>query len=302
MASLHTLPPSEQVYESHVPERFAGYSIEHYFAARFGYWSEAQWKLTIEAGRIHVNGRPAALGSVLRSQDRITTRMGMRSEPPANRALDVIFEDRHLRVFNKAAPIPVHPSGRYFKNSMTEVLKTVYPDEIPRPVQRLDAATTGVLVFARSKEAATHLMRAFQENRIHKEYLALVEGVPKKKRFTVRAAIGKIRGSKRATGEGLQNPKPADTDFEWLATLDGKSLLKAIPRSGRTNQIRVHLSSAGHPVVNDPVYGTGSGCASAMGLHALKARFKLFESQMEFSAAPPAHFMPFLKEVESEMP
>ncbi len=295
MKTLHTPPPSEQLYESHVPERFAGLSIERYFASRFGYQTETQWKRTIDEGRITVNGQRAAVGTRVRSQDKIVTRMGVRSEPPANRSLDVIFEDRHLRAFNKAAPIPVHPSGRFFRNSMTELLKSAYPGEVPRPVQRLDAATTGVLVFARSKTAAAHLMRAFQEQTIHKEYLALVEGIPEQRKFTVRAAIAKPNGSKRAIGDALPNAKPAETDFERLTALNDRSLLRVVPRSGRTNQIRVHLSHLGFPVVNDPVYGSARNRGEAMGLHALKLRFDLFETRMQFTAAPPAHFAPYLE-------
>ena len=87
-------------------------------------------------------------------------------------------------MFNKPAPIPVHPSGRYFKNSMTEVLKTAYPDEIPRPVQRLDATTTGLIVFARSRQSAGFLTKEFQNHSdTEKYYLAVVKGKPKERKI-----------------------------------------------------------------------------------------------------------------------
>ena len=109
-------------------------------------------------GRITVNGERVHPDSLLKEHDYIVTRMGVREEPPAARTLDVVYEDDAIRVFNKGAPLAVHPSGRYFKNSLTEILKAAYPDETPRPVQRLDALTTGLVVFAKSKEVATHLM------------------------------------------------------------------------------------------------------------------------------------------------
>ena len=116
---------------------------------------------SILEGKITVNGQTVVPGLILHEHDKIVTHAGLRTEPPANRKLEVIYEDRHLRVFNKSAPIPVHPSGRYFHNSMTERLKEVYPDEVPRPIQRLDLGTTGVIVFARTCEAAAFLMDQF---------------------------------------------------------------------------------------------------------------------------------------------
>jgi 23S rRNA pseudouridine1911/1915/1917 synthase len=184
MARLHTLPPTEQVYTSNVPARYIGYSIEKYFASRFSYQSKEEWMAEIRAGKITVNGAGATPGMILCEHDEIVTHAGVRVEPPANRQLEVIFENKHLRIFNKSAPIPVHPSGRYFQNSMTELLKEAYPDEVPRPIQRLDLGTTGVIVFARTRSAAAFLMLQFKGKNIYKEYRAIVEGTPGQKKFS----------------------------------------------------------------------------------------------------------------------
>ena len=156
--------------------------------------------------------------------DRIITYAGMRQEPPANRNLKVVYQDPYIRVFNKPAPIPVHPSGRYFQNSMTEILKRLYPKEIPRPVQRLDATTTGVIVFARTRETAAALMNEFKSRRIKKEYLALVEGEPEAKQFCIDAPIGVLNGSHRGIGDQVRKAKSAKTEVEWLASKSGRSL------------------------------------------------------------------------------
>jgi 23S rRNA pseudouridine1911/1915/1917 synthase len=223
--------------------------------------------------------------------------MGVREEPLADRTLDIIYEDDTIRVFNKGAPLAVHPSGRYFKNSLTEILKEAYPDEIPRPVQRLDALTTGLVVFAKSKEAATHLMREFEQNRVDKEYLALVEGVSLKKTFVVDAPVGKVNGAARAVGYQTRNPKEAVTHFEQLSSIDGRTLLKAFPQSGRTNQIRVHLASVGLPVLNDPVYGRCTDDTHQYGLHAHRLRFNGVNGEMNLQAPWPEHFQPYLDAV-----
>ncbi len=290
MTRLHTLPPTEQVYQSHVPARYIGYFIEQYFVSRFSYQSEKEWMAEIRGGRITVNGITATPGVTLKEHDKIVTRAGFRAEPPANRQLEVIFEDRHLRIFNKAAPIPVHPSGRYFQNSMTELLKEVYPDEVPRPIQRLDLGTTGVIVFARTRKAAAFLMDQFKSKNIYKEYLAIVEGTPGQKHFTIDTPIGKFQGSKRGVGADLIGAKSALTEVHWLSTVKGRSLLKVIPHSGRTNQIRVHLASLGLPIMNDRIYGREENSNLPLGLHAHRIRFKCFDNLLDVTARTPKHF------------
>lgn len=303
---LHQIPPTDLVYQNHVPLRYYGFHLAQYFSARFTYLKEEEWIARIREGAITVNGENVGPEYVLREHDHIVARMGTVMEPPANRTLTVIYEDARIRVFNKAAPIPVHPSGRYFKNSMTELLKEVYPDEIPRPVQRLDATTTGTLVFARTRGAAAFLMKEFAENRVVKEYLALVEGRPRANKFVIDAPIGKISGSARGIGEHTINPKPAVTEVEWLSTIGGQSLLKVMPRSGRTNQIRVHLASAGLPIINDVVYGparqhpngdTMQGkpeTRQLFGLHAHRLSFRCLDRDLEITATWPSHFQPFV--------
>lgn len=294
MTELCYFPPTEQVYGCYLPGRYIGYRVEKYFADRFTYLSKDEWVALICAGKITVNGQTVEPGIVLSDHDYIVTRLEARAEPPANRKLEIIYEDDSLRAFNKAAPIPVHPSGRYFKNSMTEALKEKYPNETPRPVQRLDATTTGVIAFAKTREAAAHLMHEFTNNKVEKEYLALVEGVPNEMNFTVDAPVGRVKGSTRGVGADILKPKTAITDFELLGTVGERSILRVLPRSGRTNQIRVHLASVGLPIVNDAVYGTGSETDHQYGLHAYRLKFNLNDKEMDLEAPWPVHFQPFM--------
>jgi 23S rRNA pseudouridine1911/1915/1917 synthase len=297
MNRLHTLPPTEQIYRSHVPPQYDSFSIEKYFAARFSYQDEEEWSRQIRAGKIIVNGKVALIGQKLRASDLTITNGGFRIEPAADRTLNVIYEDKDIRAFNKSAPIPVHPCGRYFKNSMTEVLKGVYPDEVPRPIQRLDVMTTGVIVFARTQKAAAFLMQEFKQNRVEKEYFALVEGVPRSKKFTIDKPIGKLAASKRVVGEGIPGSQPARTDVEWLTSINNISLLRVTPRSGRTNQIRVHLASEGLPIYNDSVYGHGKVSDQEFNLHHRRMQFQCFDTKFKLSAVYPPHFQPYINKV-----
>jgi len=292
--SLHQPPASQQVYKSTISPEFHGFAVEQYFSSRFPYQSRETWLAQILNGDIMVNGNKARPGAILREGDRIITHAGVRQEPPADRRLNVVYQDRHIRVFNKPAPIPVHPSGRYFQNSMTEVLKKAFPEEIPRPVQRLDATTTGLIVFARTRQAASFLMKEFQNHRIQKEYLVVVKGKPEKDKFTLTAPIGVVAGAQRGVGKGIRNAKPAVTQVERLTSTHTHSVLKVTPLSGRTNQIRVHLSSQGLPILNDDVYGEGDSGSFEYGLHAWKLRFQCFDRYLELKVPPPPHFQSYL--------
>jgi RluA family pseudouridine synthase len=291
---LYIPAPTEQVYRSFVPQRYSGYTVENYFADRFNYLSRQEWIRVISEGAIIVNGQAVQPGTVLSACDQTSAHMGLRQEPPADRRLEIVFEDDSIRVFNKAAPIPVHPCGRYFKNSMTELLKEKYPEEIPRPVQRLDAETTGLIVFAKSRQVAAFLGKEFESGRMHKEYLALATGEMREQRIRIDAPIGRIKGSKRGVVHSDPKAQQALTEVLCLAVKDGASLLQVTPLTGRTNQIRVHLAQEGYPLYNDSVYGRALPGVYEFGLHAHRLSFQCFDRQIDLTARPPAHFTPWL--------
>jgi RluA family pseudouridine synthase len=175
-------------------------------------------------------------------------------EPAVDSNLRVVWEDEEIVAVHKPAPLPVHPSGRFNRNTVTSLLKLIYQPDDLRVVHRLDANTTGVLVFARTAEVATSLREQFGQNRIEKRYLVLCDGHPDEDFLVCDQSIAKQRGP---AGSRSIDPDghTARTEFHVLRRLgSGATLLEARPRTGRTHQIRIHLWSMRMPVIGDPAY------------------------------------------------
>jgi len=157
-------------------------------------------------------------------------------------------------VVDKPAPLPLHPSGRYNRNSLQWILNRVYAPQRLRPVHRLDANTTGLVVFARTRHFASPLQMQFAAGEVEKHYLARIQGQPSEASFACDAPIGVETtplGGRAVDEQGLA----ARTEFRLLHEFsDGTSLVEARPITGRTNQIRVHLQHLGFPICGEQAY------------------------------------------------
>lgn len=178
-------------------------------------------------------------------------------EPPVNPCVRVLYEDEALIVLHKPAPLPMHSCGRFHRNTLQHILHEAWEPEKPRPAHRLDANTSGLVVCARTRRFAKLLQPQFARGEVEKVYLARVRGHPAGDRFMIDVPIAAEAcdlGAREIREEGLA----ARTEFTVLRRdADGTSLLEARPMTGRTNQIRIHLWHAGHPVSGDPVYLPG---------------------------------------------
>lgn len=208
--------------------------------------------------------------------------------------IPVLYEDEAIIVIDKPPGIPVHAVGQgRDEPTVVTILKKHGPlvggsPERPGVVHRLDALTSGVMVLARSEEAWGNLVDQFRRRKVKKEYLALVEGELEPEEGEIKGRLERDPACPwrmRVAREG----KEAQTEFSVLARKAGRSLLLVRPRTGRTHQIRVHLSAIGHPVVGDLVYGKGGG---RLMLHAWRLGFHHPGSGkwMELVAPPPAEF------------
>lgn len=196
-------------------------------------------------------------------------------QPPAHVALDVLYVDSDLIIVNKPAGLLSVPGrGEDKQDCMLHRLQAEYADA--QPVHRLDMDTSGLLLFARNAEAQRAMGRLFEQRRIHKTYLACVWGVPKEVSGSINLPLIADWPNRPRQKIDYTLGKPALTHYTLITDNQQHSLLQLTPVTGRSHQLRVHMSALGHPVLGDPLYGTARSrrASQRLLLHAEKLAFE----------------------------
>ncbi len=248
----------------------------------FPFSSREAWAERIEAGYLRRHSHPLIANDIVRAGDELEHVFPNTTEPDVNADIRILYEDEWLIGVHKPAPLPMHPCGRFNRNSLVRILGEVYPFKL-RPAHRLDANTSGVVVFSLKQIAAQKLQPQFEKSgNIHKTYLAKVAGHPPEDEFSCDAGISAASveaGARTIDADGL----PARTEFHTLERFeDGTSLLQVHPITGRTNQIRLHLWHLGWPIVGDPMYLAGGHLAAKQTLSTDDPPLCLHAWQIEF--------------------
>ncbi len=246
---------AERIIESAVPQGTAAMRLDVYLPERFSYLSRTAWQKEIAAGRVLVNAEPARVpGKKVRPGDIVSYIPEEMAEPEIDPSYTIIFEDEYFVAVNKSGNLPVHPSGVFFRNTLVMLMEQERGVKF-FPVHRLDRETSGTILLGKTAEAASMAQKIF--GTFTKKYIAVVRGVPVQQEFEVNLPTGPARGSivrkKRGAYEGA--PEESLTRFRLLSAAKGYSLVEAVPVTGRMHQIRVHLESAGYPIVGDKLYG-----------------------------------------------
>jgi 23S rRNA pseudouridine1911/1915/1917 synthase len=242
----------------------AGTRIDVFVAGLPGIGSRAEAQRLIGDGRVTIDGRVPRKRDTLEAGSRVVVRP--RAEPVSELAPDpgvafgIAYEDEHLIVVDKPAGLVVHPARGHATGTLVHGLlghAAAGGDDPTRPgiVHRLDRDTSGLMVVARSERVHRRLQRMLRDRRIERRYLVLVYGTPPPA-FSVDRPIARHprdRLRMAVVPEGMG--RDAVTHLRVLEQLEGVALCEARLETGRTHQIRVHLESAGFPVVGDPVYG-----------------------------------------------
>lgn len=223
---------------------------------------------------ILLNGIPVCTNAVVSAGDRLT--VDLRDEaplhpiPPVPMDLDIRYEDAFFLVVNKPAPLAVHassfaPEEPTLASGLAHYLG---PDLIFHPVNRLDRGTTGLMVVAKNRFSHNALRRLLHTSDFRREYRGITIGIPDPPSGIVDLPIGRAENSaiKRCI---RSDGAPAATIYETLSVTQRFALLRLLPRTGRTHQLRLHMSAIGHPLAGDWLYGTEDRCLIARpALHA----------------------------------
>jgi 23S rRNA pseudouridine1911/1915/1917 synthase len=278
-----------------------GARLDKAVVAMAGEFSRSHLQTLIEGGHVQVDGRTVATPSrkVLAGQ-RVAVQLVPTPQSQAFRPepvpLAIVFEDEHVLVLDKAAGLVVHPAAGNWSGTVLNGLLARHAGaaSLPRAgiVHRLDKDTSGLMVVGRSLPAVTALVRAIAAREVHREYLAIVHGVPREPAMRIDAPIGRDPQS-RVRMAVVAGGKPATTDVTLLARHARFSGLRCVLHTGRTHQIRVHLASRGHPLVADATYGGAPALGlERQALHAARLAFAhpLTGRPLAFEAPAPPDF------------
>jgi 23S rRNA pseudouridine1911/1915/1917 synthase len=268
--------------------REAGERVDRYLAGRLSDLSRTAIQRLIAEGLVTVNGGPVAASLKLRTGDKVLVRVpapqpiGLIAEPIA---LDTVYEDPHMLVINKASGMVVHPGAGHGSGTLVNALLAhcddltgVGGDLRPGIVHRLDRDTSGLIVVAKSDRALQDLQRQFKRRSVSKIYSALVVGNLVQPEGIIEAPIARDRRERQRMAV-QQSGKASRTRWSvvqrYRDSLGNRfTLLDVYLLTGRTHQIRVHLSWMGFPLVGDAVYGKASSVVPRQFLHARELAFE----------------------------
>lgn len=253
---------------------------------------------------ISLNGKECDTRNIASPNDIITINFDYSEDNsnivPTEMDLNIVFEDNWLLIVNKPAGIATHPSVLHFSDSLCNGIR-FYFDSIGlkkkvRPVNRLDLNTSGLVVFAKCEYIQECLISQMKFNVFKKDYLAICDGIFEDKVGVIDLPIARKENSiiERCISEDGQI---SITHYEVLKEFDNFSLVKCSLETGRTHQIRVHMSSIGHPLIGDSLYGTDSNLIGRQALHCYHICFThpIFKNDLDFVCDLPDDFKKLTK-------
>ncbi len=307
--------------------------LDIYLATELAKLSRSQWQKKIKTGEVLVNNKMVGAGYKLKTGDKVKLLISNFQFSDNNKTLkpiakrtatsfknlkdtQIIFETSDYVVVNKPAGIVVHPDNKYKQDTLIDWLLGKYPaikgvgEAVERPgiVHRLDKDVSGLIVVALNQQMFEHFKREFQERRVGKEYWVLVHGVVKNDEGEIKVPIkrSKVKGVFVADSTFSVESRTALTRYEVIKRYQHFTLLKVKILTGRTHQIRVHLSSIGHSVAGDKLYATHDVRVKKKGvslgrlwLHAAKLSFNDLNFQrQQFEIGLPAELKDFLTQLK----
>lgn len=287
--------------------------LDRYLSDNLSDLSRSRIQQLIEQSHVQLNGKVCTSKKMtVKMGDRITLEVPV-AEPlelqPEDIPLDILYEDDSLLILNKPAGLVVHPAPGHPDGTLVNAILAHCPNlpgigGVQRPgiVHRLDKDTTGAIAIAKTEIAHQHLQNQLKAKTARREYLGVVYGSPKTDSGIINMPIGRhpVDRKKMAVVSIEKGGRPAVTHWQVKERLGNYTLMHFQLETGRTHQIRVHSAQMGHPIVGDPVYGSGRSVGvnlSGQALHAwkLKLQHPVSGSWIEVTATPPVEFTKLLE-------
>ena len=269
----------------------------------------------IEEEKILVNDKKIKASYKIQSGDKITVEEEIPKEisiVAQDIPIDVIYEDNDIIVVNKPKGMVVHPANGNPDGTLVNAIMAICKDSLsgiggeirPGIVHRLDKDTSGLLIVAKNDKAHINLSEQLKNHEVKKTYIALVRGIVKENEATINMPIGRSTKDRKKMAV-TKTGKNAITHFKVLQRYDKYTLLEVTIETGRTHQIRVHLSQIGYPIIGDTTYSNGKNEWGIEGqcLHAKILEFKhpITEKQMHLEAELPDYFKEVISELERRL-
>ena len=249
-----------------VTEEYAGLRLDKCISEMNSELTRSRIQKLIEEGCVRVNGKDTNKKTAVKAGDEIEIEI---PEPeileaiPQNIGLDIIYEDNDVIVVNKKRGMVVHPAPGNYDGTLVNALmyhcggRLSSINGVIRPgiVHRIDKDTSGLLMVAKNDEAHIKLSQQIKDHSFKRQYFALADGKFKDDKGSINKPIGRNEKDRKKMAVTMKNSKEALTDYEVIHRYEKHTLVKCTLHTGRTHQIRVHLSWAGHPVTGDKVYG-----------------------------------------------
>lgn len=267
-----------------ITEQYDGLTVKEYLFRVLGFSVASVKRVKYREGGITVNGDNVTVRRILHAGDVLSLAVEDTEEEeneytvPVDVPIEIAYEDDFVTVVNKPPFMPSHPSLGHKDDTVANALAYRYREKpyVFRPVNRLDRDTSGLMLVARDKVSAGKLYLSMRRGEIKKAYLAVLDGkiVPEKGRIeTYMCREGDSIVKRRVCEEDDPGAKIAVTDYETVGVYGDRSLVRAVPVTGRTHQLRVHFASVGHPITGDTMYGEASELIDRQALHAFSLSF-----------------------------
>ena len=268
----------------------------------------------IEENKVLVNGKQEKASYKVKSGDKISLEIEPPKESklkPEEIPLDIIYEDNDIIIINKAKGMVVHPGNGNPDGTLANAIMARCKESLsgiggeirPGIVHRIDKDTSGIIIVAKNDKAHLNISEQIKEHKTTKTYLALVRGRVKENEATIDMPIARSKKDRKKMAVD-KDGKKAVTHFKVLKRYAENTLLELVIETGRTHQIRVHLSEIGYPIVGDYTYSNGKNKFGVEGqmLHAYKIKFKhpTTNKEVEFQAELPQYFKEILEKLDNE--